>query len=373
MRFRIISGNAFYFRPKENPGNAFPQKKTITTKTIVLIFICIGESFAFSFVAYLKRKMQLPNRILAVLCTLVPAAALFAGTPGENRESEERRVYTPAREQVRAREHLITPFYAYYAQGLPAGLSSGGKMAYSTYGTGCAWRYVHPEKTRIALTSLDYRRTDFRFSGGAATPFRHTDSVRASTYQEFINPDNGLALAAIVSGSMAAEDSVALSDGASGLFGLACKQYFSETTSVALGLSALYRTDRERWFCAPFVSVDWRIAPNWNLRTLNGLALTWDVHGSNAFLIDFSVNYEDSAFAVDTADDAAASRGAYRRRSVPVSISGTWNFSENLFFNLGITLNTWSEFRFYRNGNRTDEKFTTDPTLEFSLQAGWRF
>ena len=321
--------------------------------------------------------MRFAHTISAAFCALVPVYALLAGTPEESRNTQGNRVYTPSREQLRLREHLITPFYAYYAQGLPAAVSSGGKMAYSTYGTGCAWRYIHPEKTRIALTSLDYRRTDFRFSGNTETPFRHTDSVRVSTYREFINPDNGLALAAILSGSMAAEDGTALSDGACGFIGIACKQYFSETTSVSLGVSGAYRTDRERWYCIPFVSVDWRITPNWNLRTLNGLTLTWDIHGDNKFLVDFSLNYEDTAFAIgeekNTASPHCEESGAYRRQSVPVSVSGTWNFSENLFLNLGIALNTWSKFRLYRDGNKTDESFTTDPSLEFSLQAGWRF
>ena len=335
------------------------------------------QNFHFYSAPYLK--MELFQKVLTTIFCCAPALTLPANGNADfaDSEAELKRVYTPARTQLRVREHLITPLYAYYAQGLPAALSTGGKMAYSTYGTGFAWRYVHPEKTRIALTSFDYRRTDFRFSGGSERPFSHTDSLRATTYQEFINPDNGLAAVAILSGSLAADDAAALSDGAGGMLALACKQYFSETTSVMLGAATLYRPYRERWYLLPVFSFDWRIAPNWNLRSFNGLTLTWDINGDNEFLVDFSVAYESSSFAV-AAERAITSPdfgkdGDYRRQSVPVSVAGTWNLSENIFLSTGIVLNTWSEFRLYRDGHKTREKFSTDPTLEFFLQAGFRF
>lgn len=323
--------------------------------------------------------MKLFQKIfLTLFC--IGSSTMFSATNAEgipNFEAELKKVYTPEREQIRVREHVITPLYAYYAQGLPAGISTGGKMAYSTYGTGFSWRYVHPKKTRIVLSSLDYRRTDFRFSGGSETPFSHTDSLRASTYQEFINPNNGVAAVAILSGSLTAEDATPLSDGASGMLGFACKQYFSETTSVMLGAATLYRVDSERWYLIPLFSFDWRIAPNWNLRSFNGLTLTWDVSGDNEFLVDFSVSYESSAFAIAAerkiSSPSFGEDGAYRRQSIPVSVTGTWNFSENLFLSAGVALNTWSEFRLYRDGHKTREKFSTDPTLEFFLQAGFRF
>lgn len=337
------------------------------------------QNFYFYYGDVFFREMKsFQNLFALILCFPVSFSMLaFGATSSSSDEIGERDIYTPAREQLRTREHLITPFYAYYAQGIPAAISGGGKMAYSTYGTGCAWRYIHPEKTRIGLTSLDYRRTDFRFSGEASSPFRHTDSVRVSTYQEFINPENGLAAVGILSGSMAAEDGTALSDGASGMVAFACKQYFSETTSVMFGAGTLYRQDRARWYLIPLFSFDWRVAPNWNLRALNGLTLTWDLNGNDEFLVDFSVSYESSSFAITTDLDESSpyfgEDGAYRRQSVPVSLAGTWNFSENLFLSAGITLNTWSEFRLFRDGHKTSEKFTTDPTLEFSLQAGFRF
>ncbi len=314
----------------------------------------------------------------AIFLAVFPPLMLSAGNPGfAASEAETGKIYTPAREQIRVREHLITPFYGYYAQSLPASLSSGGKMAYSTYGTGCSWRYVHPEKTRIALTSLDYRRTDYRFSGGAATPFSHTDSLRMSSYQEFINPATGAAAVAVLSGALAAEDGTALSDGASGMIGFAGKQYFSETTSVMLGAAAMYRIDRERWYFVPLFSFDWRIRPNWNLRALNGLTLTWDTSGEEKFLVDFSVSYESSSFAVGEERGASApysgKSGAYRCESVPVTVAGTWNLSKNLFLSAGVSLHAWSEFRQYRDGHKTEEKFTTDPSLAFFIQGGIRF
>lgn len=301
------------------------------------------------------------------------ARADAAFTSGDEAE----KIYTPARASVRIEQNLITPFYAYYSQRLPSSLSTEGKMASSTYGAGFSWRFVHPEKTRIALSNFDWRRTDYRFSGGAHAPFEHTDSLRATTYQEFINPESGRALVAILSGSAATDDHTALSGGLECFLGLGGKQYFSEETAATVGLAAVYRRNRERWFAYPLFMFDWRISPNLNFRAANGLTLTWDVGGDDAFLVDFSVSYENSSFSVDEEKDADSPyygrKGAYAEQSVPVSVTGTWNFTENLFLSAGITLDTWSKYRLYRGGHKTSDKFSTDPTLEFSFQLGFRF
>ena len=312
------------------------------------------------------------------------AGTLFADGDGGNflqisapGDSSGKKIYTPARSAVRVREHLITPFYALCAQRLPSSLSDGGKLASTSWGSGFSWRYVHPEKTRISLTTADWLRTDYRFSGGRAAPFKHTDSFSATTYHELINPKTGLALVGIASATAAAEDRTALSKGVGGFAALGAKQYFSESTSVTFGLSALYRFDRERWFLYPFVSFDWSISENLNLRMLNGLSLTWDVNGDDTFLLDLSANYRTSAFAVEAERDDASpyfgEHGAYYEQRVPVSLTGTWNLTENLFVNAGVTLIAWSKYRLYRNGHDAAENFTADPTVEFVLQAGVKF
>ena len=329
--------------------------------------------------------MKLLKKILAVTAVSATAAGTLSAdgdggdflqisAPGD---SSGKKIYTPARSAVRVREHLITPFYALYAQRLPSSLSDGGKLASSSCGSGFSWRYVHPEKTRIALTTADWLRTDYRFSGGHASPFRHTDAFSATTYQELINPKTGFALVGVASFTAAAEDRVALSKGLGGFAALGAKQYFSESTAVTFGLSALYRFDRERWFLYPFLSFDWSISENLNLRMLNGLSLTWDVNGDDSFLLDLSVSYRTSAFAVETERDAASpyfgERGAYYEQRVPVSLTGTWNLTENFFVSAGVTLLAWDKYRLYRDGHDTDEKFTADPTVEFTLQAGVKF
>lgn len=285
--------------------------------------------------------------------------------------------YPPARAAVRVREHLVTPFYVLCAQRLPASLSGGGKMASSSYGAGFSWRYVHPEKKRIAFTTADFLHTDYRFTGGRDAPFRRTDAISATTYHELINPHTGLAGVGVASFTASTSDRAAMSDGFGGFFALGAKQYFSEKTSVALGVSALYRFDRERWFFYPFFTFDWSISENLNLRLLNGVSLTWDVGGDNSFLLDFSLNYRTSAFAAEVEHDAASpyfdKSGAYREQSVPASLTGTWNVTENFFVSAGVTLLVWNKFRLCRAGHNTSEKFTVDPAVEFVLQAGVKF
>lgn len=315
-------------------------------------------------------------------------AGIFAGTlraagtempenPATDAAESVAEVYTPARAALTYRRHLITPLSVRYAQSLPTSLSTHGKMAYSVYGAEASWRFVQPEKTRLSLSGIEWRRTEFRFSDGAEKPFAHTDLLRATTYQEFINPTSGRALVALLSGSLSAEDRADVSSSPSCLVGLAAKQYFSEETSATLGFFLSYRRDRERWFVYPLFLCDWRIAPNLNLRAANGLTLTWDVGGDNIFLCDFAVGYETDSFAVEAERDAASPyfgrKGVYTSQSVPVSVTGTWNVSENFFVRAGVALNAWSKYRLYRSKRKTDETFSTDPTLEFSFECGFRF
>lgn len=287
-----------------------------------------------------------------------------------NDGSLTRKIFTPARAAVGIRQHLITPFYVSYSQSLPTAISTGGKIASSTYGGGASWRYVAEDKTRISLTNFDYLRTDFRFSGGTGgAPFSHTDTLHGSTYQEFINPENGRALVGLFSGSVSADDSTDLSNGVGCVVGVAGKQYFSESVSAMLGLGGSYQCAQERWYLFPMISLNWRITDSLNLRTTNGITLTWDVGGNDTLLIDFSIEYETFAFATATDGD----NGAYLRKRVPLSVSGTWNISENIFVGAGIMFDVWSKYRFYRGGHKTNENFTSDPTFELTLQAGFRF
>lgn len=323
-------------------------------------------------------EMNLKTEIvfLSLLATAFPntaAAENVAGTLVAGNAENSPEVYTPARSAVRIRENLITPFYAFCGQTLPAAISGGGKIASSTYGTGFSWRYVKPDKSRISLTNFDYRRTDFRFSGtDVPAPFEHTDALSAMTYQEFIDPETGRALVAIFGAALSAEDGAELGDGFGGMASVAFKQYFSEETAGMLGASIVYRPERERLYFYPVAAFDWRISPNFNLRVLNGAELTWDIDASDEFLVDFSVLYESSAFAV-ARDDFSDEKGAWREQRVPISVAGTWNVSENIFINARISLIAWSEFRQFRDGGKTDEKFRADPTLAFSVQVGFRF
>jgi len=326
--------------------------------------------------------------VIAFFCTT--ASALFAENPAVPASEPEQtddlvrpgdvfppsdgslsgKIFTPARAAVGIRQHLITPFYVSYSQSLPTAISTGGKIASSTYGGGASWRYVAEDKTRISLTNFDYLRTDFRFSGGSGSaPFSHTDTLHGSTYQEFINPKNGRALVGLFSGSVSADDSTDLSNGVGCIIGIAGKQYFSEEISATLGLGSSYQCARERWYFFPMVLFNWRITESLNLRTTNGVTLTWDVGGNDVLLIDFSLEYETFAFASATDDD----RGVYYRKRVPLTVSGTWNISENIFVGAGIMFDVWTKYRFYRGGHKTNEDFSTDPTFELTLQAGFRF
>lgn len=281
-------------------------------------------------------------------------------------------IYTPARAAFTRGTNSVMPFYAYYAQRLPASINKGGKLAASVYGTGVSWTRVSEEEDLISLVNMDYQRTDYRFSGTQnwslpGTPFEHVDMLKIFNWTEYVyDKANGRAIAGMVSGSLFSADTTSLSDGAHGAFALGYKQYFSRTRSIWLGASVFYSRHRERWSAMPALVLDFSLDREWNLRIGNGVEVTWDVDARNEWLISAGISYGFDAITVGRGE-------VWYVQNAPISLSVRRNIGKNFFMAAGTKVILWTDYRLWESGHETDAHFTVDPAVEFSIQAGLRF
>lgn len=281
-------------------------------------------------------------------------------------------IYTPARTAFTRGTNSVMPFYAYYAQRLPASINKGGKLAASVYGTGVSWTHVSEDETLILLTNMDYQRTDYRFSGTQnwslpGEPFSHVDMLKIFNWTEYVyDKANGRAIAGMISGTLLSADTTSLSNGAHGAFALGYKQYFSRTRSVWLGASVFYSRHRERWSVMPAILLDFSLSREWNLRIGNGVELTWDIAGKDEWLLSAGISYGFDAIT--------AGRGeTWYVQSAPLSLSARRNIGKNFFVTVGAKTFLWSDYRLWKSGHETDAHFTVDPAVELSIQTGIRF
>lgn len=281
-------------------------------------------------------------------------------------------IYTPARRAFTRGTNSVMPFYAYYAQRLPASINKGGKLAASIYGTGVSWTHVSEEEDFIFLANMDYQRTDYRFSGMqnrafSGEPFSHVDMLKVFNWTEYVyDKANGRAIAGMISGTLFSADSTALSNGAHSAFAFGYKQYFSRTRSVWFGASVFYSRHRERWSAMPAILLDFTLSREWNLRIGNGAELTWDIDGKDEWLISAGISYEVDAITVGKGE-------VWYVQSAPLSLSVRHNFGKTFFVTAGVKTLLWTDYRLWKAGHETDAHFTVDPTVELSLQAGIRF
>lgn len=313
---------------------------------------------------------------LSKKCLFLPLLAagtlLCAATESPDEMSWWETIYTPARAAFTRGTHSVMPFYAYYAQRLPASINKGGKLAASTYGTGVSWTHVADDEELICFINMDYRRTDYRFSGAQnrqlpGEPFANVDMLKIFNWTEYVyDKANGRAVAGVISGSLFSADSTSLSNGTHGVLALGYKQYFSRTRSAWLGASVFYSRHRERWCMMPALSLDFSLDREWNLRIGNGAEITWDVDAKNEWILSAGISY--------ALDSITVGRGeVWYVQSAPLALSARRNIGKNFFVTAGVKTYLWSDYRLWKGGHETDIHFTVDPAVELSLQAGIRF
>ncbi len=90
---------------------------------------------------------------------------------------------------------------------------------------------------------------------------------------------------------LSASESTELAEGLTGVGGGGAQYVWSENLSLGFGLAvSTQMNDDPR--VLPIIALNWQINDRWNLRTLNGATISYDVTGDKKLLADFGVNYQ---------------------------------------------------------------------------------
>jgi len=92
-------------------------------------------------------------------------------------------------------------------------------------------------------------------------------------------------------GMSAATENTTLSDGLTGMGGGGVRYVWSENLSLGLGAVVATRLEHDP-VVLPVVALNWQINERWNLRTLNGATISYDVSGDKTFLLDLGARYQ---------------------------------------------------------------------------------
>lgn len=268
---------------------------------------------------------------------------------------------------------LVTPLAGIVEQRIPVSLNKGGsgRMRAWSYGGEASFRHISEDL--VAYGSLDYRRMDFAFEdtsvkGVPGAPWGDTDQYRFNAHAEgkmderwwwFVN--GGLRLGA--------EREASLGDSFTIRGTLGAKAALDNGLSLYVGAGALSRMDRSALFI-PMVGLDWR-AGKWGVRTINGIAVTYDAFGNNDLIFDFSSVYDTTQFRLREEPGTGRPRDV-EFQEVTASAGVTKNFGRYSFVRAYVACIAWSDYRFHTDGSTTGD-FEASPGAIFGFSAGARF
>lgn len=126
---------------------------------------------------------------------------------------------------------------------------------------------------------------------------------------------------------------------------------FSRDLSVTVGVLTSVQPERStRAF--PVAALNWRIDPQWSLRTLNGAILTYTPEASSKVAVDFFAEYRTRGIRLreQVLPDNSIGRQAVEEREIAAGIGATWLLRENL------VLQGFAEYLFERKWRFREDK-----------------
>lgn len=155
-----------------------------------------------------------------------------------------------------------------------------------------------------------------RFGGRNGTADFNTLAFDAF-WKGMINDEWGYFVYGGVGMSAATEDTT-LSDGLTGVGGGGARYVWSKDLSLGLGAAVATRLEDDP-MVLPIVALNWQINDRWNLRTLNGATISYDVSGDKTFLVDLGARYQRREYRV-------GSDGSLTDKMISVEVGATYRF-----------------------------------------------
>jgi hypothetical protein len=229
----------------------------------------------------------------------------------------------------------------------------------SALGSLSVWRFSLPASYTMKLEPGDLRL-------GATYEFSEYDTSRLAGFQDFntltfntlwksmLNDNWGYFLYGGVSLSSSTETS--LGSGLTGVGGGGAQYVWSPDLSLGFGLAvATQMEDDPR--VLPIIALNWQIDDRWNLRTLNGATITYDVSGDKTFLADFGVNYQRREYRLQSGTSMTD-------RMVALELGGTYRFNPQFALRGAFGVAAGRNIEVWHSGNKlVDEDVDAAPFI----------
>jgi hypothetical protein len=144
--------------------------------------------------------------------------------------------------------------------------------------------------------------------------------------------------------NLSASTDTSLGSGLTGTGAGGVRYEWSKDLSLGLGLAVSTQLEDDP-MALPVIALNWQINDRWNLRTLNGATLSYDVSGDKTFLVDFSVKYQRRQFRLD-------SNTSLTETMIPLELGATYRFNENAAIRGFVGVATGRNFEVRQNGQK---------------------
>jgi len=154
--------------------------------------------------------------------------------------------------------------------------------------------------------------------------------------------------------SLAADTDENLGDGVTGMGGGGVRYVWSEALSLGLGAVVASRLEDDPMVW-PVVALNWQIDDRWNLRTLNGATLTYDITEDKTWQADVGVKYQRREYRIR--DDSSLTEKMFS-----AELGATYRCCANAAIRAFVGVAAGREFEIRHNDDKVgDEDVDTAP------------
>jgi hypothetical protein len=129
---------------------------------------------------------------------------------------------------------------------------------------------------------------------------------------------------------------------------------WSKDLSLGVGLAVSTRLEDDPMLL-PVIALNWQIDERWNLRTLNGATISYDVSGDKTFLLDLGAKYQRREYRVggDSARSNPRFGGDYSltEKMISMEVGATYRFCPEFAVRGFVGVAAGRSFEVRRNGN----------------------
>lgn len=245
---------------------------------------------------------------------------------------------------------------------VPSGVYGGDGGTLGVYKTAAVVKAQGSRNRHTFDISAGWERSRFDFSH--TSPFSDTNDFSANAFYSYAI-DQKWSVFGAARGGFAAEEGADLSDGGRLLAGGGVGYVFDENLAFGIGMMAVSRMDNT-WLPLPLGYLRWKIDEKLSLRTLNGVALIYDVFGDSSLLLNASCEYDNSYFRLKKGGTAKRSVGD---NFVNIAVGATYNIGKNFYVSGSVGANVYRKL-YFRYGGHSNGEYSCDPAPVFFVHLG---